>query len=74
MRRGIHCVLLVCVLGFPGISPAQVHPPTTSLTAEVPGGQTREAPVIYQGESLFTLHQKSDPSRHRIAPTQFEIA
>ncbi|QOJ35822.1 MAG: mechanosensitive ion channel family protein [Nitrospira sp.] len=58
MRRGIHCVLLVCVLGFPGISPAQVHPPTTSLTAEVPGGQTREAPVIYQGESLFTLHQK----------------
>lgn len=53
-----YCIYFLCAFGFPGISSGQSPSSTTSLTAEVPGGQIREAPVVYLGESLFTLHQK----------------
>lgn len=57
-RWVLYYLSLICTLSVPGLSPAQVHPPTPSLSAEAPVGQIREAPVVYLGESLFTLHQK----------------
>lgn len=53
-----YCIYLVCAFVFPGIASGQSSLSTPSLTADVPGGQIREAPVVYLGESLFTLHQK----------------
>jgi hypothetical protein len=51
------CLYLCCVLLFSSASFAQVSAPP-QLSAETPTRQIREAPVVYLGESLFTLHQK----------------
>jgi small-conductance mechanosensitive channel len=52
------CLSLVCAFIFPAMASGQISSSTTSLTADVPGAHIREAPVVYLGESLFTLHQK----------------
>ncbi len=53
-----YCGYVLCVLYVSGISPPHALSAPSSFIGETPAKQVHEAPVVYLGESLFTLYQK----------------
>ncbi|CBK43617.1 putative Small-conductance mechanosensitive channel MscS [Nitrospira defluvii] len=59
MKRCLgYCGYVLCVLYLFNLSSTHALSAPSSFIGETPVKQVREAPVVYLGESLFTLHQK----------------
>ncbi|MDP3598054.1 MAG: mechanosensitive ion channel, partial [Nitrospirota bacterium] len=56
-RRKISIILLFACLIMPGVSLAELQPPTSSIS-QSPPTQPAGAPVIHSGEALFTVYDK----------------